>query len=494
MFEPDNLISDDYREINMRMHAEKNYGAGGSNWVDKVEQLRDAIEQSRVGTDDEGKLIKVLDYGCGQGTLGAALGNPEWFREYDPAIPGKDEAPTTVSDLVVCTDVLEHIEPDKLDTVLKHINAMSRNLVFLSISTVPAEKHLPDGRNAHISLHDSKWWREKLESVPFLIAQLQEHPNGITVLCTATRELMDMINTSAVSDTLRCEQALINCAKTTKRVNIGRRGEDGVERVPPNDGRAVIVCYGPSLQQSWPLIARERKLYGAKIVTVSGAHDFLISKGIVPDIHMDCDPREHKGFFTKTPHPDVEYQMASCNHSSVIDNLLPFNLSLWHVYNSVEDERVVAEDGPDPNNVLVGGGGSIGCRAFNVMYMQGYRSFSVYGFDCSFRQDGAQHAGPHSGKKQHRWAVKAGGRWFVTSGNMLYIARSFISNLSALYKSSLLNGDPVLDCGQCMEVYLHGDGLLQHLYAHPEYDPTRVDWVNGDRVETESLGMSEMVA
>ncbi|MEG7651985.1 hypothetical protein U2441_15720, partial [Listeria monocytogenes] len=79
------------------------------------------------------------------------------------------------------------------------------------------------------------------------------------------------------------------------------------------------------------------------------------------------------------------------------------------------------------------------------MYLQGYRSFSVYGFDCSFAANGAQHAGPHSGKKQQKWAVKAGNRWFNTSGNMLYIARSFISHMSSLYKVSMLNNDPKID-------------------------------------------------
>lgn len=474
MFEPENLISDEYRAINAALHRDRHYGISGFQWTSKVDELRDHISKSR-NDDEKDAPITVLDYGCGQGSLGDALGRPDWLREYDPAVDGKSELPKTVSDIVICTDVLEHIEPDKVDTVLKHINSCSRNLVFLSIATVPAEKVLPDGRNAHISLHDKKWWREKLESIPFLIAEIQESNGWIQVLCSSTRELMDMINTSAVSDTIRREQAFINCAKTPNRVNL--------INVKPHGGRAVIVCYGPSLKNHWHLIPRERNLYGAKIVTVSGAHDFLISKGIIPDIHMECDPREHKGFFTKTPHPEVEYQMASCCHPKVIDNLMPHNLSLWHVFNSMEDLKIIEEGGPDPTNVLTGGGGSIGCRAVNVMYSQGYRSFSIYGFDCSFDRD-EQHAGPHSGKVQKVWAMKAGDRWFNTSGNMVYIARSFISNMSALYKTSILNGDPLLEDGYPMQLDLHGDGLLQHLYRHPEYDPTKVNWQNGNRVDS----------
>ena len=170
MFTPENLISDEYRDLNSQMHREKKYGFGGSDWTDKVEQLRNEL-----------KLKTVLDYGCGQGTLGAALGNPEWFREYDPAIPGKEYPPRIVSDLVVCTDVLEHIEPDKLDSVLKHINSLSRNLAFFSISTVPAEKHLSDGRNAHINLRSSEFWLKEIKR-RFIVSEAKVSADGGTLL------------------------------------------------------------------------------------------------------------------------------------------------------------------------------------------------------------------------------------------------------------------------------------------------------------------------
>lgn len=481
MLNPSDLISDDYRKLNEELHASQPYGQGGSNYQEKVEQLIDAIEKQRLGTENEGKPVRVLDYGCGKGTLGWAFGNPDWFYEYDPAVPGKEKPPEAVCDIVVCTDVLEHIEPDRLDAVLKHINACSRNLIFFVISTRPAEKNLPDGRNAHISLHTAQWWREKLENnkPPFLIAEWNEYPDGITVLCSGTRELLELISKSAVSDTMRYEQALVNCKKTPNRVKFTNK---------PHDGLAILVCYGPSLHQSWPLILREKRQKGAKVISVSGSHDFLISRGIIPDIHMDCDPREHKGHFTKTPHPDVEYQMASCLYPTVIDNLLANKLSLWHVYNSQEDLKIIDKDGPDPTNVLIGGGGSIGCRAFSVLYAQGFRQYSIYGFDCCFGPDGSQHAGDHSGKKQHQWTVKAGDRWFYTSGNLLYVARSFISSLSLCYKSSVVNNDPIItEDGHSMEVYLHGNGLLQHLYQHPGYDPKTTNWINGDRVEVEEL-------
>jgi hypothetical protein len=80
---------------------------------------------------------------------------------YDPAVEGIDEEPDP-ADLVVCTDVLEHIEPDCLDDVLADISRCTLKVAMLTVCTVPAAKHLPDGRNAHLIVENSRWWMRKL--------------------------------------------------------------------------------------------------------------------------------------------------------------------------------------------------------------------------------------------------------------------------------------------------------------------------------------------
>ena len=151
-------ISADYRDLNRTLHAERGnaYGGGSYRFADIVLALRDETESATV-----------LDYGCGKGKLKEALGGPEWMREYDPAIDGKDAAPEK-ADMVVCTDVLEHIEPEFLDNVLDDIAKLAERAVFLVISIQPAEKVLADGRNAHLSLHDADWWRRKLSDKFFI--------------------------------------------------------------------------------------------------------------------------------------------------------------------------------------------------------------------------------------------------------------------------------------------------------------------------------------
>ena len=139
------LISDEYRAININFHElKRNFGAGGRKWSELVRPY-------------EGQSI--LDYGCGKGTLKKALGFD--IAEYDPAIVGKDALPEP-ADVVVCLDVLEHIEPENLDDVLTHIHSLMRRRGIFVISCRKAKKVLPDGRNAHLIVNEWGWWKGKL--------------------------------------------------------------------------------------------------------------------------------------------------------------------------------------------------------------------------------------------------------------------------------------------------------------------------------------------
>ena len=84
------------------------------------------------------------------------------IAEYDPAIPGKNELPEP-ADLVVCTDVLEHIEPGLLPNVLEHLRSLTRKCFFFAIDCGPANKHFPDGRNVHLIQEPPLWWLNKLD-------------------------------------------------------------------------------------------------------------------------------------------------------------------------------------------------------------------------------------------------------------------------------------------------------------------------------------------
>ena len=82
-------------------------------------------------------------------------------REYDPAIFGKDDPPEP-ADMVYCGDVLEHVEPECVDAVLDDLARVTGKIGLVQLSTQPALKILPDGRNTHLTIHPAEWWMTKL--------------------------------------------------------------------------------------------------------------------------------------------------------------------------------------------------------------------------------------------------------------------------------------------------------------------------------------------
>lgn len=443
-------ITENYAELNRQLHASnEGYGSGSWRHAQKVMELRE-----NTGSDT------VLDYGCGKGMLKKALGDPEWMREYDPAVTGKDARPE-LADLVVCTDVLEHIEPELLDNVLTHIARVTANAALLIIATRPASKTLADGTNAHKIIKNADWWRTKLEEKFFI---MEFEANGgleLGAVVSPVRPINEIRGKSAVSNTIRYENSERNCRVAPGRVL-------GSDMLPRHDGRVCVVGYGPSLHQTWHYLQVERRAFGAKIVTTSGAHDFMISRGIIPDYHVDIDPREHKAHFTRNPHADVKYFIGSCCHPVLIDNLIGkgAQLALWHIFNSDADYKISEADGPDPNSLLICGGSGVGARAIHLFYALGYRSFSLYGMDNSFTADGEQHAGEHSGKAQSEWRVRVGGRWFRSSAAQVYMARSIIDDRDRLERLSAESGEPCIEgTSDHVEFLMHGDGLLQAMAA-----------------------------
>jgi hypothetical protein len=151
------LITPEYAALNRQLHeSNMAYGVGGGKHADTVRRLVKGL------TGTLGRTPAVLDYGCGKGLLAKALEFPIW--EYDPAIPEKSEAPRP-ADLVVCTDVLEHIEPDRLLYVLGDLQRVTKQVGYFVIHTGPAAKTLPDGRNTHLIQKGEAWWRKQLTRV-----------------------------------------------------------------------------------------------------------------------------------------------------------------------------------------------------------------------------------------------------------------------------------------------------------------------------------------
>ena len=109
----------------------------------------------------------VLDFGCAKATQWTKGNLKEYFELdevvlYDPAIEEYSEYPSKTFDAVICTDVMEHIPDDSIDYVIEQILNKAKKLVIFRIAISEAQAILPDGQNAHVSVHSSPWWRERI--------------------------------------------------------------------------------------------------------------------------------------------------------------------------------------------------------------------------------------------------------------------------------------------------------------------------------------------
>lgn len=116
------------------------------------------------------KPSSILDFGCGKGNLVKVLSEsyPDIkILGYDPANPEYDIAVPLV-DMIISTDVLEHVEPANIKSVIEllHIKAP---LQYHLISCAPAKLILPDGRNAHLIQETPDWWRNKFVNAGFRV-------------------------------------------------------------------------------------------------------------------------------------------------------------------------------------------------------------------------------------------------------------------------------------------------------------------------------------
>lgn len=148
------LITGHYREQNRILHDEARfYGFYGWRRAREVARL-----VRHYGAES------VLDYGCGKRTLWRAcrrLRNEVRWENYDPCLEGLD-APPVPADLVLCCDVLEHVEPDCLDEVLDDLRRLSKKAALLAVCTGPGNRNLPDGRNTHLIIENAEWWLPRI--------------------------------------------------------------------------------------------------------------------------------------------------------------------------------------------------------------------------------------------------------------------------------------------------------------------------------------------
>lgn len=165
-----------------------------------------------------------------------------------------------------------------------------------------------------------------------------------------------------------------------------------------NNRIMTIVASGPSLGNHLEDL-KENQKRGDLIVCVNGSHDWLIHHEVVPDTLVLCDalPSISDLF---TPHPDVDYLVASQCHPKVFDKLKGYKVTIWHSWLSNESLGCPIESIVDKHGVkgwIVYGGGTAALRCLNLGYLMGFRKFVYFGLDSSFLGERHHVAGGNKG-------------------------------------------------------------------------------------------------
>jgi 6-hydroxymethylpterin diphosphokinase MptE-like protein len=170
-----------------------------------------------------------------------------------------------------------------------------------------------------------------------------------------------------------------------------------------------IVGFGPSLKDMWPLITQP-------CITMSGSHDFLITRGVIPTYYTNCDGRDHQVKFLQHPHPDVTYLMATVCATPTWAALNGHKIIIWHNAHGEHVVDWIAEH--DQGGLLVAGGSNIGLTSIHLGGVLGFRSFKLFGMDGNFH-DKTRHAGQHPDPVPQRVIIReAGGYRWNTSPQM----------------------------------------------------------------------------
>jgi 2-polyprenyl-3-methyl-5-hydroxy-6-metoxy-1,4-benzoquinol methylase len=133
------------------------YGVGGRNHFNLINSI----------AQDFG-IKSIFDFGCGRGTLLEELNKTDKYKlsGYDPTSSNNQLFSNTINDepvdMIVSTDVLEHLYEFELNNCFKIFKIKTPILMFHRICGRVASNILPNNTNAHKTVKSYEWWQDVL--------------------------------------------------------------------------------------------------------------------------------------------------------------------------------------------------------------------------------------------------------------------------------------------------------------------------------------------
>lgn len=152
------MITEEYKKILHELHSIKKFQELNI-WYDDIKNFisKEPLPQS------------VIDFGCAHGSLVENIKNDfpqiKCVDGYDPGVPEFEIKPAKTYDMLISTDVIEHIEPEFLNETLSYMESLYDKTAWIIIACYPAKKFLADGRNAHLIIETPEWWLNKINDM-----------------------------------------------------------------------------------------------------------------------------------------------------------------------------------------------------------------------------------------------------------------------------------------------------------------------------------------
>lgn len=209
---------------------------------------------------------------------------------------------------------------------------------------------------------------------------------------------------------------------------------------------AVMVAGGPSIND----FVEDIRNSAGDVIALNGSAKWLRRHGIKPKYHILMDARSGVEDYIEGD-PDVTYYICSQCDPKCFERAKGCKVIMWHA--AGEDAIQHTLKGYEPGSSLITGGGTVGLRSLYLLFLNGYFSFTLYGYDSSNRGE-EKHAFAqkmNEGQKVHEFRFN--GKTYLASGPMAAQANEFV-----------LHARKLLSYGCSIEV--KGDGLLPDIWRN----------------------------
>jgi SAM-dependent methyltransferase len=349
--------------------------------------------------------------------------------------------PAGASEFGYCCDVMEHIPEHKVQVVLQNILAAAQH-VFFSISTQDDQcgKLLGEDVKLHLTVQPAEWWQEQFAKIDAKIEWAQDVPGTVMFLVSAWQDGQVIV-----------DHGIVNTVDEQVRANVRHNVAQGWEQVRPHketDLDVMILGGGPSMAQHEDEI-KALRADGVKLITLNGAYNWCLERGLVPSAQIMVDARAFNARFVKPVVDECKYLIASQCDPSVFEGLPRDRTFIWHT-TAEQIEDILKEH--YPLYWPVPGGSTVLLRAIPLLRMLGYKRFHLFGCDSCL--SGSEHHAYAQAENDNvpDFPVIVGGRTFRCHSWMAAQAQEMLSLIRFM--------------GDQIELQIHGDGLLSWILEH----------------------------